>query len=269
MIGKEHLAFCALALSLCAGLHNVASAQSIEDARSQYLEAEFHESMESFETILLRPEVTHRQALEAHRYLATLKAMLGSKKSSKAHVRAALALDAKAQPAPGSPRTVVDAFSITREEFGGRSAEIAIEGVRDRKSRIVTATLDPSPSRLADRISIRCHHEGQASGNVSPLPSVSVTVPTTEPVECQAKVVTGGGAVLMTKSADVGDNLPGLSPIGSDGRRSDGSAKKKKWPWIVAVVGALAVGGTVTGIMLAKNKKSNSVKLTGVTVNWD
>ena len=262
----------ALVLSLFVCFQNEAHGQSLKDARAAYMEADFKISVNRFETLLRKPTLSKHEATEAHRYLATLKSILGSRRSSNRHVRAAVALDAKIEPAPGSPESLAKAFRIVREEFGRKPARIVIDSVPDGNSIMVSATLAPAPEALVNKISIRCSEGGKNKRETEPTPSVRVRVKATEgDVVCEAKALTENGAVLLSDrqrfTMGQSKSLPGLEGIGaSPDRREDTTSKRKKWPWIVGIVGALAVGGTVTGIMLARRNKSDDIKLTGVTV---
>jgi hypothetical protein len=46
-------------------------------------------------------------------------------------------------------------------------------------------------------------------------------------------------------------------------------AKKKKWPWIVAVTAVAVGGGVAAGVLLSQRSKNNDQPAVGgVTVSW-
>ena len=46
------------------------------------------------------------------------------------------------------------------------------------------------------------------------------------------------------------------------------TAKKKKWPWIVAAAAVVVAGGVTAGVLLSKNSKQSQPAAGGITVNW-
>jgi hypothetical protein len=235
-----------------------ASAQSIEEAREQWFEAEFESALAGFEAVLARPDLTQARALDAHRYLAVLNQLLGHTAEARSHADAALALDADVEPPEGSPPAAIDLFLMARRRLGGREATVTIEATVPltlSTPGIVVAHVEPAPPTLFQALRIRC---GGAELH-GPPPTVELSIVPGELVECTAEAVTSEGAVLRT-SHRIFDLV---DPVGEP---SEGG--RKAWPWIVAgSIVAAAAAGTTVGLVLANRPDGANVVDTTV-VGW-
>src|SRR5262245_60593252 len=86
------------------GMSEDARAQSIEDARTKWFEADFEGSRDEFRRVLASPSLTPTQALDAHRFLAVIHLALREDDAARAHADAAVALDPSSTPPEGAPR---------------------------------------------------------------------------------------------------------------------------------------------------------------------
>lgn len=84
-----------LACLLCAAFSfpTAVHAQSVEDARRHYLEAEFDEAIAAFEALHCRPSLDAIAAVEGHSRLMTLRMLLGDVYAARVHAAFAFSLD--------------------------------------------------------------------------------------------------------------------------------------------------------------------------------
>ncbi|MEZ4288361.1 MAG: tetratricopeptide repeat protein [Polyangiales bacterium] len=259
-----------LALSVLFMSVSSAQAQSIKEARSYYMQADFDRAVESLNLVLQKDPLPRSEAAQAHRYLATLNEILGDSKEAAMHVRAAVALEPSIGAAPGSPQSIIDAFNSVRTELKGEAAQIYMRRENSDGNAIVTATLSPEPKALADKIAVRCKSGRRIIGDAQPVPTVSVTIVSPDPdLSCEARVLTVQGGVLLRESSMFTNDERSQTMLLGDGatERDTVTKKRKKWPWIVAAVGVAAAGGAVAAVLLTKGKSSDA-KIDQFMVNW-
>ncbi|MCA9601286.1 MAG: hypothetical protein KC417_04650 [Myxococcales bacterium] len=253
-----------LAVGLVCAATNVAFAQSLDKARSLYLDADFETALAEFEAVLERPGLTPDEAAESHRYLATLRALLGDKAAAEKHARAALAIDPSAAPARGAPKALEKLFESLRQELGGKAATLTIQAEGDVNASeplVLSAVLDPAPVALATLLSLRC-----VSGSGAPEeaegspPRVEVELASVEgEVNCRASAMTSSRAPIFTarERFGPGDGQSGTLNLASPGDEEEDEGGSV-WPWI-AVGGVAVAGAVVAGILLLSSSSSDSV----------
>lgn len=244
-------------LLLLASVHaGTARAQTLEDARRAYLEADFRGSAEQFAAVLHTPSVDRAAAVEAHRHLAALHQLLDDSDRARLHAEAAVALDPAAAPPEGAPPAVEDLFEAARESFRGRAASIAIEREERGTDWELGAMVDPAPEALADRIGLRCVHGAASHEEIAELPDVRLTMAApSQEVHCRAWITGAGGAELLDASARF-DATSGAAPPGSGSAGGGGSV----WPW-VGVGAAVAVAGAVVAYLLISSAAGDGARL--------
>lgn len=224
---------------------SVSSAQTLDEARRAYLEADFRRSAETFEAVLETPSVDRAGAVEAHRHLAALRLLLGDAALARRHAEAAVALDPATSPPEGAPPAAESLFDEARDAFGGRAAAIAIEGETAGDDLDVRASVSPAPEALADRIGLRCVHGADAAEETAELPEVALRIARpAQTVHCRAWITGGGGAQLIDASAtfDLEAASEQVTEVGEGG---------SPWPWIGLVAGVLVVGAVVAYALIS------------------
>lgn len=243
-----------------------AAAQSIEEARRLYLDADFQEAIQEFEGVLASPGVDALEAEEAHRYLAMLRVLMRDEPAARRHADAAVALDPDVEAPEGAPPEVSALLDAAREASGRRRAAIAIaaEGTVTSGERTrITATLAPAPEALAAVLSLRCASGGASADERGAPPSVSVELAVEgESVVCRAAAGPASGASLITARAELAPAEPTRAgPSGAlapDRDEEEGGAGP--WLWIGIGAGVVAVG-TVVAILVTGGGGSEDASL--------
>lgn len=239
-------------------------AQSISDARGLWFDADFEASRDAFTHVLASPSLTTPDALDAHRFLAALLLVLEDEAGARAHAEAALALDADVVPPEGAPSSAAGLFRMARRRLGGREAALTLEAsgpARYGANVSVIARLDPAPSALVRSITIRCGDE-EASGAV---PSVTLPLEARDDVTCVAHARTEGGAPLLEAELTLEVTGRPVVVARAEGEPTrDTSHRARNWAIAGAVV-ALAVGGTVTAVVI-RDRNNGDVRFAGTTV---
>jgi hypothetical protein len=252
-----------------------ASAQSIEDARQRWFDADFEGALGAFEAVLASPALTSAQALDAHRYVAVLALALGREAAAQAHADAAVALDPEVTPPEGAPEAAEALFRMAQRRQGGHPAALSIDtpvtlalGAPGR----VVAHLEPSPAELIGELRLRCGAE-EAHG---PPPSVELAVLPREALDCVAEARTAAGAILFSTRRELTFAPPEVEvaaarpvdlapPAGHAVPDPAPERRRKLWPWLVgaSVLAAAAVGVTV-GVVVGR--RSDEAQFGGTTV---
>jgi hypothetical protein len=236
-------------------LSGEARAQSVEDGRRLYLEAEFDAARDAFAAVLDRPSVDVAQAAEAHRYLAALYAVLRDEGATRRHAEAAVALDPAVTAPAGAPSALGALLDEVRRETGGARATLHIgaeDGVRPAEPARVRLALDPAPEALASTLRLRCVSGTESAEERGAPPSVEVELTVAgDEVNCGGTAYTRGGAPLLSATevlepaprAETGDAAV-LVPAEDDG--SDGSAL----PWLLVGGAAVVAAAVVVAVIL-------------------
>jgi hypothetical protein len=253
---------------LVSALSAAAEAQDLERARRLYLRARFEDAIQAFEAVLARPEMFVEEAVEAHRHLAVLHAVLGDVGEARLQAQVAVALDPAVAPPEGAPPEVEQLFATAREELGGRRAEVTIAadpfGRGDEVE--VRATLDPAPPALASEISLRCESGRDSAEERGPPPSVELRVRAErDRIRCRAAAHTESGASLLTANTEL--------EAGSDAERSveaslevddevdDDGDGRSPLPWILAGSGAAVLAGVIAAVVVTTRSDPDGARL--------
>lgn len=196
-----------------------AAAQSIDEARRHYLQAEFEEAVAGFEAVLEAPSLTLDEAVEAHRHMMALRQLLGDEAGAVRHAEAAVALDPTVAPPEGASPALGEMIAQARERLGGR-ARLRIEAPEplalDEAGRVV-AELAPAPEGLVGELRLRCASGSSVEEQRGPAPSVELSItPVDAEVLCSAAAATMGGATLFEAREEllIGATEDGPTPAG-------------------------------------------------------
>jgi len=241
ILSRMRLVLAALGALWVLALSSVVSAQSVEQGRELYLEAEFEGAAAAFDAALGVSSLTSDEALEAERYLTALHLMLGDEGAARRHAEAAVALDPDVSAPEGSPPEAEALLRDVARERGG-PAELTIE--RDSPSE-VSARIHPVPTGLVERLRLSC---GDVSDEGVP-PSLSVHVDPEADVDCEAAALSPGGVALLsaTRSLAVG------AVTSADDTFYEGEDDEAEgapiWPWLVAGAGVLVAAAVIIAVI--------------------
>ena len=259
----------AVAVALSVGLSPpVARAQSLDDARRLYLEADFRGAAEAYEGVLA-VESDRLVLARAHAALSALRMMLGEEAEARAHAAAAVALDPEVVAPEGAPDDARGLLHEAGEESGGRpaSVEIGPEGeVLLGETSVVVARLDPAPRLIAAALSLACSSGGSEAEERGPPPEVRLSLLALgDHLRCEAAALAPSGQTVLraerelevTRPAEAGDDPhpdPDPDPDPDPGPDPDPFPEPRRlwsgWIWI-GVGSAVLVAAAVTAAILA------------------
>jgi hypothetical protein len=255
-----------LAFAVTFSLASRADAQSIEDARGLWFDADFEASRDAFTRVLESPALTAEDALDAHRYLAVLALVLDDEPGARGHADAAVALERDVAPPEGAPSSSVDLFRMARRRLGDAAATLTISSpapLRHGVRGVVVARMANAPPGLVATLQITCGDD-VAEG---PVPSVSVAIVPDGAVTCSATASTHAGAALFMVHRELDVTGAPVVPEVTSGPNLDTArdARRVRRIAIVTTVLALAAAGAVTGIVI-HGRNGEDVSFRGTTV---
>ena len=248
----------------------VARAQSAEEGRRLYMDAQFQEAVRAFESVLASAAATRADVLAAHQHLTALHVFLGNEEAAVRHAEAAVALDPEVRAPEGSPPQVAAALDAAREEVGGRSSLSIVPAGEILPSEQVTiaATVAPAPPALVSSVWLRCVAEGAPPAEATAAPprvSIAITPGASAPeVECTAAARTAGLADVarVVERMPVSGNEALLGA--SDGDDDDGGGV----PWVWVGVGAAAVALAAVIVVVLATSSGGDPTINEAVAEW-
>ena len=230
--------------SVCFLFASSAEAQSVEDARRHYLEAEFEEAVADFESILSRPSLDAAVAVECHSHLMVMRLLLGDPDAARVHASYALALDPAASAPAGAPPEAAELLSEVRSEVSGgtRLTIDALTTPEEGEPTSFIASLDTAPDGLFETIRLRCASGDNTAEDDGAPPSVELSLLPEDEVFCRASASTAGGAVLLRARESFA--------LGQDAAGEEGGGGTSPWVWVGVGAGVLAVAAAVVAVVL-------------------
>jgi len=251
----------------------------LDRAVAAYENADFEQALKTFDTAARNADLSIDELLQLFEMRALVHHALGNEAQTRADLHRVLAVRASyelSRLAPPSLRTV---FDEVREAHGGENGvELSIDEESIDGEQWIVARVLRVPDDLVDHTTLQCDvaSDGRTVSRTSRGTSTSLKLPSPDAHRgCTATARTRQGGVLFIASIDKA--LPLAPPVPAAGvempryvQRDDRrETKRKKWPWIVAVVGAAVVGGVTAGVIVSQRSKNSSQPQTGaVTVNW-
>ncbi|MFK7998299.1 MAG: hypothetical protein AB8H86_01835 [Polyangiales bacterium] len=232
----------ACAFSVAFSFSNAAHAQTVEDARRHYLEAEFEEAIADFEAVLSRPSLDAAAAVECHTHLMTLRMLLGNAEAARVHAAYALALDPAASAPAGAPPEATQLLTDVRGQLGGPARlSIDTESAPEQGApTTIRASLEPAPDGLFTSLRLRCA-SGDVTGDESGAPpNVALTLSPDEEIFCRASASNDAGAVLLRVR----------QTFTLDEEEQDAAGGTSPWVWVGVGAGVLAVAAAVVAVVL-------------------
>lgn len=241
-------------LIVLAATASPAAAQTADEGRQAFLDADLDGAARIFEAVAARADVEFSEMVEAQRYLAMLRLSLGDRRRARRHAALAVALDYEVEAPEGGGADVDALLDRARAELGDRRLRFVIDAHDDRR---ITARLTDAPD-LFEELALRCA-EDEAVG---PPPEVSLQAPAGA-VECRAEARTGAGAPLLVDEllleADPGAAAIATGPAGGGGGLRTGL--------IVGGVGAAVLAVVLVGV-LASRGSDDAVVVGAEVPDW-
>ena len=236
---------------------HAAFAQTVEEGRQAYLEADFETSIATFEAVLQKPSLTRDEAADAHRYLTRLRTLQGQPDSARRHAELAVALDPSVDAPRGSPDEVAALFAAALEVTGGTPAQLTIEAaapLREGERVAVRAHFAPSPEGLVETIELRCAAGGEPVSETGPPPEVEVVLEPSADARCRADALTTARAALASVRATLELESAAVvtAAVGATTNATETSepSTRRAWPWVVVALVVVAAAVAVPLIIV-------------------
>lgn len=251
----------------------------LDRAIAAYEEADFEGALRTFDTASRNADLTVEELLQLFEMRALVHHALGDDASMRADLGRLVAVRASYQLSRLAPPSVRETFEDVRAEREGDAAvELRMEEKRIEGAPWVVASVLRVPDGLVDHTTLQCNVESNARtvSRTSRGTTASVKLPDGGVHNgCAATARTRQGGVLFSAHLD---GVQALIPSAQARRfqapkyksKDDGEkAKKKKWPWIVAVSAVVVAGGITAGVLLSQRSKGDEQAPAGaVTVAW-
>ena len=249
----------------------------LDRAVSAYEEADFERALQTFDTAERNADLSVEELLRLFEMRALVHHALGDEASMRHDLWRLVAVRGSYQLSRLAPPSVRTAFEEIREASGGEeSVDLVIEAQVIEGKSLMVARVMRVPDGLVDHTTLQCSVDNNARtvSRTSKGTAVSLDLPASGAHNgCAATARTRQGGVLFSATID---GALALMPSRS-GRfempryksQDDGAkAKKKKWPWIVAVAGVAVVAGVTAGVVVSQRSKSSDQPAGAVAVSW-
>jgi len=251
----------------------------LDRAVDAYERAEFEKALRTFDAAARNADLSVEELLRLFEMRALVYHALGDEAAMRADLGRLVAVRGSYQLSRLAPPTVRAVFDEIRETGTGENGvELRIEETSIESEPWVVARVLRVPEDLVDHTTLQCSIDSNSRtvSRTSRGNSTSLKLPESGGHNgCTATARTRNGGVLFRASVE------GASPLMPSTtskrfampkykKRDDGGkAKKKKWPWIVAVSAAVVVGGVTAGVVVSQRSKNDDQAQAGaVTVAW-
>ena len=249
----------------------------LERGVEAYEQADFDRALRTFDTAVRNADLSVEELLNLFEMRSLVHHALGDDASMRADLERIVAVRSSYELSRLAPPSVREAFAaIVESKTPENSVELRIEETKVDSQVLMVARVLRVPPGLVDHTTLQCSVENGARtvSRTTRGTSATVKLPASGVHHgCSATARTRQGGVLF--SATLEGRVP-LVPGSAKGRfampeyRSsddERKAKKKKWPWIVAVSAVVVAGGVTAGVLLSQ-RSSGSDQPGAVTVNW-
>jgi hypothetical protein len=251
----------------------------LDRAIASYEEANFKTALRTFDTAARNADLSVEELLELFEMRALVHHALGDEAAMRADLRRLSAVRPSYELGRLAPPPVRTAFEEVREASAGAlGVELRIERKSFDGAPWMIAHVLRVPKGLVDHVTLQCSisndsktisHTSQGAHTKLKLPEsgdhhgCAATARTRQGGVLFSATMTGSVPLQLTKSRNAFE-MPEYKPHADAPK-----AKKKKWPWIVAVTAVAVGGGVAAGVLLSqRSKNSDSPAVGGVTVSW-
>jgi len=251
----------------------------LDRAIASYEEANFKTALRTFDTAARNADLSVEELLELFEMRALVHHALGDEAAMRADLRRLSAVRPSYELGRLAPPPVRTAFEEVREASAGAlGVELRIERKSFDGAPWMIAHVLRVPKGLVDHVTLQCSisndsktisHTSQGAHTKLKLPEsgdhhgCAATARTRQGGVLFSATMTGSVPLQLTKSRNAFE-MPEYKPHADAPK-----AKKKKWPWIVAVTAVAVGGGVAAGVLLSqRSKNSDPSAVGGVTVSW-
>ena len=251
----------------------------LDRAITSYEEANFQTALQTFDAAARNADLSVEELLELFEMRALVHHALGDEAAMRADLRRLNAVRPSYELGRLAPPPVRTVFEEVRKENGGTlGVELRIDETIFDGAPWVVARVLRVPEGLVDHVTLQCSisndsktisHTSQGAHTKLKLPEsgdhhgCAATARTRQGGVLFSATMTGSVPLQLTKSRNAFE-MPEYKPHADAPK-----AKKKKWPWIVAVTAVAVGGGVAAGVLISqRSKNSDPSPVGGVTVSW-
>ena len=251
----------------------------LDRAIASYEEANFKTALRTFDTAARNADLSVEELLELFEMRALVHHALGDEAAMRADLRRLSAVRPSYELGRLAPPPVHTAFEEVRgASAGALGVELRIERKSFDGAPWMIAHVLRVPKGLVDHVTLQCSisndsktisHTSQGAHTKLKLPEsgdhhgCAATARTRQGGVLFSATMTGSVPLQLTKSRNAFE-MPEYKPHADAPK-----AKKKKWPWIVAVTAVAVGGGVAAGVLISqRSKNSDPSPVGGVTVSW-
>ena len=266
----------------------------LDDAIASYEDADFRAALRTFNLAARDADLSVEELLLLFEMRALVHHAMGNETAMLRDLERVGALRPSHELGELAPPPVRKAFDDMLEANGGTlGVELLVEERTFDGKAFIVARVERVPKGLVHHVGLQCRvqPDGRLMARTAQGTSVRLALPTSgEHQGCEAKAETRRGTVLF--SASIEGSLSRPPPVAAEppppplptpvpaqspsvfqmpeykGPVDEPTAKKKKWPWIVAAAAVAVAGGVTAGVLLSKNSKQSQPAAGGVTVSW-
>jgi hypothetical protein len=251
----------------------------LDRAVASYEEANFKTALHTFDTAARNADLSVEELLELFEMRALVHHALGDEAAMQADLRRLNAVRPTYQLGRLAPPPVRTAFEEVRKASGGTlGVELRIEEKSFDGAPWMVAGVLRVPEGLVDHVTLQCsiNNDSKTISHTSQGTHTKLKLPESgDHNGCAATARTRQGGVLFR--ATMNASVPLVRPKSRNAfempeykpHADAPKAKKKKWPWIVAVTAVAVGGGVAAGVLLSQRSKNNGQPAVGgVTVSW-
>lgn len=254
---------CAAALiALCAAQSAAAQERSLERAFTAYQAGELDVALERFEQALRAPGNEPHDLAAIHLHLGVLRGAVGDLTATEQCFAFALAIEPDLEPPPELGGDLRERFTEIRDVRGGQSVTLNLQtpaGLTTGTEAAIRLSAEHAPEGLIQALRLSLP-DGGWSRTVEGTAPVEVSIPTEAwPPEGATRLVAEAldehGGVVARTSIEVPAAAidQATEETGDDTSPEVERERRRPWyrsPWLWIGVGALVVGGAVTGVVL-------------------
>jgi len=284
------------------GLLSLISAEAkahylLDDGIASYEDADFRAALRAFNLAARDADLSVEELLLLFEMRALVHHAMGNETAMLRDLERVGALRPSHELGGLAPPPVRRAFTEMLEANGGTlGVELVVEETVANGKPFVIAHVEHVPKDLVHHVSLQCRvpPDGRLVARTTQGTTARLALPKSGAHEgCDASAQTMRGTVLFRASIEGSREVPpplAASPVEVapeplpqavpakapsvfqmpeySGPVDEPTAKKKKWPWIVAASVVAVAGGVTAGILLSKGSSQSQPAAGGVTVSW-
>lgn len=265
----------------------------LDDAIASFEDADFRAALRTFNLAARDADLSVEELLLLFEMRALVHHAMGNETAMLRDLERVGALRPGHELSGLAPPPVRNAFEDMLEANGGTlGVELLVEERSFGGKPFIVARVERVPKGLVHHVGLQCRVQphGRLVARTAQGTSVRLGLSKSGAHQgCDATAQTRRGTVLFSASLEgtvtpppvaveppppplprpVPAQSPGVFQLPEyKGPVDEPTAKKKKWPWIVAVAAVAVAGGVTAGVLISKSSKQSQPAAGGVTVSW-